>query len=134
MLEYIFFEAGVRDRFAAELNSLPVKFQLSGSNDELLVLVDEDIDDELEETIESFYEQLMREQASAIDALGNPHETIHIVGIQYTAADGTLCQVRLSPELVNRITRCLSNEELQQLVQTIADDVARADQRPLCEQ
>ena len=120
MLEYIFFEAGVRDRFAAELDSLPVKFQLSGSNDELLVLVE--------------CRQLMREQASAIDALGNPHETIHIVGIQYTAADGTLCQVRLSPELVNRITRCLSNEELQQLVQTIADDVARPDQRPLCEQ
>jgi hypothetical protein len=134
MLEYVFFDAGFRDRFVTELDSLQVLFQLSDSNDELLVLVDEDIDDELEESIESVYEQLMREQATAVDAQENPHEMVHIVGIQYIAADGSVCQVRLSPNLVNRLARCLSSEELQQLVQTIADDVARADQRPLCEQ
>jgi hypothetical protein len=133
MLEYIFFESRFRDRFTDELNTMQVRFELAGADEELLVLVDEDIDEELEEQVESLYEQLMNEQASSVNDQEAADESIHVVGVQYTATDGTVCQVRLPPALVNRITQCLSNEELQQLVQTIADDVSNPDLRPLCE-
>ena len=59
-----------------------------------------------------------------------PDDSTHVVSVQYSNPGGEAHHVRLSPELVNRITHCLGVEELQQLAQTVANAVLKLDNRP----
>jgi len=132
MLEYVFFESQFRKQFVLWLARNGIPYQASDTEMELLVLIDEDIDDDTEERVEDQYDLIMLEQAASADQQDNPEDHIHLVGIQYTATDGNVHQVRLTPAIVNRITQCIDAIELQELVQTIANGVLNPDDRPLC--
>lgn len=113
---------------------MQVDYELAGAGEELLVLIDENIDEALEAQVESLYDEIMNDQAAYINRQDSPDDSTHVVGVQYAAPSGEIYHVRLSSGLVNRITQCLSVEELQQLVQTVADGVFKRDSRPLCDQ
>jgi len=134
MLEYIFFEAKFRGRFTDRLEMMQVDYELAGAGEELLVLIDENIEGALETLVESLYDEIMNDQAASINHQESPDDATHVVGVQYSAPSGEIYHVRLPPELVNRISRCLSAGELQHLVQTVADGVLKQDNRSLCNQ
>lgn len=132
MLEYAFFENRFRDQFTDWLKTIDMEYQTADGELELLVLVDEDIDDEIEDKLEEQYDLIMEKQAISADENDDPEAHINLVGVQYTATDGSVHHVRLSPDIVNRITQSISHVELQEFVQTIADGVLNPDDRPLC--
>ena len=132
MLEYAFFENRFRDQFTDWLKTIDMEYQTADGELELLVLVDEDIDDATEEKLEEQYDLIMEKQAISADENDDPEAHINLVGVQYTATDGCVHHVRLSPDIVNRITQSISHVELQEFVQTIADGVLNPDDRPLC--
>lgn len=133
MLEYIFFAERFRQQFIQWLESRSIEYEQSGSGEECLVLIDEDIDEDLEEQIEDQYDNILKLQASAIDEQDNQDTSIHLVAVQYTDIAGSVRQVRLTPELVNRAHEGMTPEELQELVQAVADGVLNPDDRPLCQ-
>ena len=132
MLEYILFSQPLRDRFIQWLEGNGVRYQTAGEGDELLVLLDEELDEEIQDRIDEYYDLLLDESARIADAEDDTPDAVHVVGIQFQRSDGRVGLVRITPELANRLHRCLDMSELQAFVQTVADAVEDADDGPLC--
>jgi len=132
MLEYVLFAEQLRDRFTKWLDDNGIVFRTAGDGDELLVLVAEDLDEDLQDRIDEQYDLLLEESARLADAEDESPDAIHLVGIQFQRSDGRVGLVRITPELANRLHRCLDMIELQAFVQTVVDAVENPDSGPLC--
>ena len=133
MLEYVLFSERIRNIFVSWLQENNIEFQLAGETEELLVLIDEDIDPQIEEKIEAQYDLLLDESAKAVDEEDHSSDAVHLVGIQFTTSNGDVGQVRITPEMANKIQRCLNASELQAFVQLIADAVENPNNKSLCQ-
>ena len=127
MLEYVLFAEQLRDRFTDWLDDNGIVYRTGGDSDELLVLIEENLDEDVQDRIDEQYDLLLEESARIAD-----EEDVHLVGIQFQCSDGTVGMVRITPELANRLHRCLNLAELQGFVQTVVDAVENPDSGPLC--
>jgi hypothetical protein len=132
MLEYVLFAERLRDRFTSWLDDKDVDYRTAGGGEELLVLIDEDIDEDMQDRIDEQYDMLLEESARIADEEDDSPDAVHLVGIQFQRSDGATGHVRITPELANRLHRCLDMIELQAFVQTVVDAVDNPDNRPLC--
>lgn len=131
MLEYLFFEEPIRDKFVAFLAERRVEHRLSDANDGLLVEVAEDLDDATGDAIDHCYEALLQETAELMEQGADALEK-NVAGVQVQLADGAICTVRLDPDLVGRILGCITMAELRDMVQEVARWVELKDNSPLC--
>ena len=132
MLEYVLFAEPLRDRFTQWLDDNGIAYRTGGDGDELLVLLDEDLDEEVLDRVDEQYDQLLEESARMADEEDNSPDAVHLVGIQFQRSDGVTGQVRITPELANRLHRCLDMVELQAFVQSVVDAAENPDSGPLC--
>lgn len=122
MLEYIFFDAGLRDQFVAYARSLGLTCELRDDHLGLVVALDEEaLNDDLEDQLEERYGQLEDEQA---DLLAHEEGGLkQLAGFRVNLPDGQSCQVPLTPEMANRLMANFSLEEIQTLLDTVARSV-----------
>ncbi|MEJ2612906.1 MAG: hypothetical protein P8179_23305 [Candidatus Thiodiazotropha sp.] len=114
------------------MKSLGIEPETVIKSEEWVASVPDDLDDELDEKIETRYEQLLEMNESLVaEQEGENH--IHTAGINVTLSDGRVVQASIDPSLVNRLLGVLSADELGVLVSAIADAVENPDQRPLCQ-
>jgi len=132
MLEYVLFAEQLRDRFTEWLDDNGIVYRTDGDGNELLVLIDEDIDEDVQDRIDEQYDLLLVESARIADEEDDSPDAIHLVGIQFQRSDGVVGMVRITPELANRLHRCLDMVELQAFVQMVVDAVENPDSSPLC--
>jgi len=132
MLEYVLFAEQLRDRFTKWLDDNGIVYRTAGSGDELLVLVDENLDEDVQDRVDGQYDLLLEESARIADEEDDSPDAVHLVGIQFQRSDGRIGLVRITPELANRLHRCLDMVELQAFVQTVVDAVENPDSGPLC--
>lgn len=132
MLEYVLFAEPLRDRFTQWLDASDIVYRTGGDGEELLVLVDEDIDEDVQDRIDAQYDLLLEESARIADAEDDSPDAVHRVGIQFQRSDGNVGLVRITPELANRLHRCLDMIELQAFVQSVVDAVENPKDGPLC--
>jgi hypothetical protein len=130
MMEYIFFSASLSSRFAEFVQVLGIPCEESKDEMGIIVAVPEDLDDELSTRLETYYAHLMDEQASLVEE--EEPGLKHAAAINIQLADGRPCQIRIEPEMMNRLMGCLSIEEIHALATTIARSVENPDNRPLC--
>ncbi len=130
MLEYVFFDQTIVERFIAAVRRMGVAAQ-QAADSELTVEVPEDIDDTLADAIDDEYEKLLQDNAALVEE-GEDALEKNVAGIQVLLADGSPCMVRLDPDLVARLLTVVSMEELRDLAQTITEGVENPDNRPLC--
>lgn len=122
MLEYIFFDAGLRDRFVAYADSLGLTCELRDDHLGLVVALDEEaLNDELEDSLEERYGQLEDEQAGLLAQEDGGLK--QLAGFRVNLPDGQSCQVPLPPEMANRLMASFSLEEIQGLFDTVARSV-----------
>lgn len=127
MLEYVFFDEGIRDKFVEHLSAKGVDV----SSDEMIVEVPEDLEDALADEVDFYYEKLLQETAELMEE-GEDALEKNVMGVQVALQDGNPCTIRLDPDLVARVLNCISMEELRDMAQTIAEGVENPDNRPLC--
>ena len=132
MLEYVLFAESLRDRFTQWLDVHDIAYRTGGEGDELLVFVDEDIDEDIQDRIDAHYDLLLEESARIADAEDDSPDAVHLVGIQFRRSDGSVGLVRITPELANRLHRCLDMIELQAFVQAVVDAAENPEDSPLC--
>lgn len=130
MLEYVFFDEGIRDKFVEFLRARGVAVVCS-DEEGCLAAVPEDLEDELADEIDACYEKLLQETAELLEQGEHAMEK-NVAGVTFALADGTPCTVRLDPDLVARILNCITMEEFRDMVQLIAAGVENPDNRPLC--
>lgn len=122
MLEYIFFDAGLREQFVAYAQSRGLTCELRDDALGLVVALDEDaLDDDLEDSLENRYEQLQDEQAKLL--MQEEGGLQQLAGFRVNLPDGQSCQVPLPPELANRLMASFSLAEIQTLLDTVARSV-----------
>lgn len=130
MLEYIFFEVTLRDRFVAFLAEHGVPAEVS-DGDGFQVAIPDDLDDDLSDEIDECYDRLLQENAEMMESEEGGVEK-SAAGVRVQLSDGTPCMVRLSPELMARMLGCITLEELRDMVQAIALQVEDPDDLPVC--
>ena len=85
MLEYIFFDERPWRRFIEYLESLGLEPEASSGEEGWLVALPEDLDDEVDDKIEAFYDQMLDVNESLVaEAEGQSH--VHTAGINVTLA------------------------------------------------
>lgn len=132
MIDYIFFDEGLRTQFVEFVRQRGVAYTEEpdplGSG---VVSIPEDLDEDLYETIDQCYEELSRMQAELLEETEDRLEK-SVAGVRVALSDGRPCMVRLDPDLVSRLLTVLSLDELHELVTVIARCGENPDDRPLC--
>lgn len=132
MMEYMFFDAALRDRFADYARDLGVACTLKDDSMGLIAGVPEDLPAETEEAIEARYEELQAEEASRVDQSEGGLKK-HVAGFRLALPDGSSCMVALQPDIANRLLDCFSLEEIQALFATVARNALQPQNTPLCQ-
>ena len=131
MMEYIFFNAELAERFTEFARLIGTSSKKRSDNMGLVVAVPEDLDDELGNRLDTYYAHLLDEQADMVEE-AEP-DLKHTTAINITLADGRPCAIRIEPAMMNRLMSCLSIDEIHQFATTIARSVENPDNRPLCQ-
>ena len=131
MLEYVFFDDSLRQRFVTFLAERGVEYSLGDDELGSIVSVPEEIDDDLSDAIDEHYETLMEAQEELLEEGEHALEK-NAAGIRVELSDGTPCMVRIDPKLLSKALDSLSLAELEQLVQQVAVSVEHPDDSPLC--
>ncbi|MCB1755385.1 MAG: hypothetical protein KDJ38_07675 [Gammaproteobacteria bacterium] len=131
MLEYVFFDPHPCDKFIAFLQEKNIPFTPPEDEDVLMVSVAEDLGDEVAAMIEAYYDEMM-ELGSEILSNQTGDGQINAAGLTVTLKDGRVSYAVLEPAIVNKVLDVLSLDELNTLVNAIADAVENPDSTPLC--
>lgn len=131
MDEYIFFDAGLRDRFVEHAKGQGVVCELRDDNMGLVVAVQEDLPDDLVNILEARYDELQDEQADLMSRMEGGLG--RLAGFKLILPDGQACTVPLQPDIANRLLSSFSYEEIQVLFDAVARSVLDPKERHLCE-
>ena len=131
--EYIFFDAALRDRFVGFLAARGIPGELRADAMEgFVVALADDLDDEIEETIEDEYTTLMEAQRDLVEAAEGDNARA-LMGVAITLPDGQPGVVRIPARHARRLFAHFSVEEVHELVAAIAQSVANPVTGPLCQ-
>jgi hypothetical protein len=132
MLEYIFFDEQPWRQFLEFLENLDLNPNSTLSEGTWLVELPEDIEDELFERIEAFYDQMLDyNEELVIAAEGDAH--IHTAGVNITLADGRTVQAAVDPKLMRCLLEAVTPEELGRFVDRIVEAVESPPEMGLCQ-
>lgn len=129
MIEYIFFDAALRDKFVAFVEQSGVPCSASDDSMGLLVAISEDIPEDVSDKIEEYYESLEDEQEELSKANGDLNR---LAGFNFTLPDGQQRMLPLPSEMANRLLACFSMEEIQGLLNAVADRTLNPNSEHLC--
>ena len=132
MLEYIFFDERPWRGFLEYLENLDLTPKSTLSEETWLVALPEDIEDELFERIEAFYDQMLDYNEELIaEAEGDAH--VHAAGINITLSDGRIVQAAIDPKLMRRLLEAVTPEQLGEFVERVVDAVESPANSSLCQ-
>jgi len=135
LLEYIFFNRQPCDQFKQYLQGIGVETLKEGIDETdveaFTVYISDELEDDISEQIEAFYDQMMELDESLVIAHDDNDEYSQ-VGLAVTLNDGRSVMASVDPDVLNRVLTVISHDELGKLVDVIADAVENPDERPLC--
>lgn len=135
MLEYIFFHRQpYREflQFLRERDVLPLKEGVDQTDVEgFVVYLQDNLDEELSEEIERFYDAMM-EMSERLVAAEEEADEYRQVGVAVTLRDGRSVLASVDPDVLNRVLGVISHQQLGELIDAIVDAVENPDERPLC--
>lgn len=131
MFEYMFFDEELRQRFVAYARLRNVECTLPADEMGLLAATPEDVSEAVSDELDSYYDELMEEQADRVDA-ADGEATHQAVGVRVTLADGRPCMIKLEPAMANRLLAAFTLEEMQELVNAIARSIENPGDGPIC--
>jgi hypothetical protein len=130
MIEYIFFDAALRDKFVAYARQHNVPCTTADDTMGLLVAVPEDLPDDVADELEDYYEILENEQADLSKTEG---DLKHLAGFRFTLPNGESRMLPVQPEIAGRLLANFSLEEIQALFDAVADCTLNPNSDHLCQ-
>jgi len=136
MLDYIFFDRNLADKFKAHLTKEGIAYKQQSDDDfgsiqgEIISIADETSDDVLEE-LQVLYDNLQDELEQLLEQTDDAL-LMNAAGMQTQLKDGTMCTLRVAPDVVTRILTVLEFDELQAFVDNIAKSVESPDDGHFC--
>lgn len=130
MLEYVFFDPKPRDEFLEKVNALGVISECCQKGDELLVLLSDELDSDMLDLIEGYYE-LTFQMSEALMAEAEGVEHFNLAGVEVNLKSGPVIAT-VDAKLLAKLMSVLDCNELGRFVDSIARAVEEPDLRPLC--
>jgi hypothetical protein len=134
MLEFIFFHHNISKLFTGFIAALGIEYQVADDGETITVSVPEDVDDELVEQIEDEYDRLLdlsRDQTDSEE--GESRRNYQKASLLITLKSGEISYAHIDTDIINRVLRSISADELNQLIEAIADAVENPDDRSYCQ-
>ena len=134
MLEFIFFHDDICRQFIEFIARHNTAFSMDEDGDTITVLVSEDEDDDLIERLEAEYDRLLdlsREQTDKDE--GETSANYQKASLLVTLKNGERSYAHVDTDLVNRILKGISTEELNTFIENIVDAVENPDERSYCQ-
>ena len=134
MLEYVFFDERPRDQFVNFLQEKAVELKLEEDEGLLKVWISEDLDDDLDEAIEDFYDDMMALNQQLYEDENNEAEVgYNAAGIVLELNTGENVYAQVDPELLGRIMTVVTPDEFNTVVNAIVETVENPDVRTPCQ-
>lgn len=133
MLEYVFFDQRPFQQFLEflRLQGLEPGTRLA---DELYeVQLPEDLDEQLSERIESFYDEMLELNQQLFDQEQAADAGYHAAGVVVNLQAGQTVYADVNAELLGKIMSVLTPQEFGDVVNAIVDAVEQPDERTLCQ-
>jgi hypothetical protein len=131
MLEYIFFHDEPRKQFIQYLEQQDIPCAEHDDSMGMLVSVPEDMGVEIEQAVETRYDEVMENAEELLAEDGEMAEK-DVAAITITLDSGKTVYASVSPKILNRILTVITPQELNDLVDSIVTSVQNPDERPLC--
>jgi len=134
MLEYVFFDERPRDQFVNFLQEKAVELKLEEDEGLFKVWISEDLDDDLDEAIEDFYDDMMALNQQLYEDENNEAEVgYNAAGIVLELNTGENVYAQVDPELLGRIMTVVTPDEFNTVVNAIVEAVENPDVRTPCQ-
>jgi hypothetical protein len=130
MIEYIFFDATLRDKFLAFAEQRDVPCTASNDSMGLVVAIPEDIPEDVADSLEEYYETLEDEQEGMSLAEGDVRR---LAGFGFKLPDGQARLVPVSTDMANRLMANFTLEEIQGLLNDVARYALEPSNEHLCQ-
>ncbi len=129
MIEYIFFDATLRDKFVDYAAQRGVPCTATDDTMGLVVAIPEDLPDEVADDLEDYYQTLEDEQEGMSVAVGDVHR---LAGFGFKLPDGQARLVPVSTDMANRLMANFTLEEIQGLLNDVARYALEPPDQHLC--
>jgi len=129
MIEYIFFDATLRDKFVSYARQHDVPCTAIDDNMGLVVAIPEDLPDEVADSLEEYYEALEDEQASLSRAEG---DLKRLAGFRFNLPNGESRMLPLQTDVANRLLVHFTLAEIQALFENVARCTLNPNDEHLC--
>jgi len=136
MLDYIFFNASLSDKFKDHLTKVGIEFKCVddksfGSVQGEIVSIADDTNDSVLDELQNVYDDLQDELEVMLEQTDDAL-MMNAAGMAVQLKDGSMCTLRVSPDVVTRILTVLEFDELQSFVENIAKSVEDPDDGHFC--
>jgi len=134
MLEYVFFDERPRDQFVVFLKENLGELKLEDDDGLFKFWISEDLDDDLDEAIEDFYDDMMALNQQLYEDENNEAEVgYNAAGIVLELNTGENVYAQVDPELLGRIMTVVTPDEFNTVVNAIVEAVENPDARTPCQ-
>lgn len=130
MIEYIFFEAPLRNAFVEYAKGLGIACTLHDDPMGLVVAIAEDTPGDIEEALEQRYDELQEEQSRLLAEEEGGLK--RLAGFRFDLPDGQSRLVPLQPDIANRLMAGFSLDEIQALLEAVARSAVNTEEDSLC--
>jgi molybdopterin converting factor small subunit len=136
MLDYIFFDPSLSDKFKDHLTKVGIEFECEddegfGSVQGEIVSIDDETSDKTLDELQDLYDDLQDELEALLEQSGDAL-IMNAAGMEVKLKDGNICTLRVSPDIVTRILTVLDFDELQAFIDNIARSVEEPDSGQFC--
>jgi len=136
MLDYIFFDSKLSGKFKDHLTKVGIEFECEDDEGfgsvqgEIVSIADETSDSVLDE-LQNLYDELQDELEKMLEQTDDAL-MMNAAGMEVQLKDGSMCTLRVSPDVVTRILTVLEFDELQAFIDNIAKSVENPDDGHFC--
>jgi len=134
MLDYVFFDRRPCERFMDFVREQGLEPGLRQEQETWEVSLPEDLDEELSERIEDYYDEMMAFNQQLYDAeAGQDADNYHAAGVVVNLRDGRTVYANVEPLLLAKVMEVLTPEEFGRVINAVVDAVEDPDERTFCQ-
>jgi hypothetical protein len=135
VLEYLFFTQSTADKFIAALQAHDLYFEreIESVQGAIVLKIAEGVDDDLWDTLDELYDELSEADQALVEAgLEDDEESKSTAGIYLQLAGGHQTIAQVDPDVMSRMLKVITTDELNSFVDTIVRSVETPDDSPIC--
>ena len=135
MLEYLFFNLEIAEKFIEFLNKKSLEWEeyIDPMLDSIVIKTSEDIEDDLWDELDDYHESLGPEDQKMLEqTMSDTVTETNAAGIYIQLAGGKQTVAQVNPDVMNRMLELISMDEFNTFVETIVSSVENPDDSPIC--